>query len=59
MKKLVNTREISIQTSDLGDHRILVEGSLIGHRFHPTRSEPPHPRTNNARGVDTEEAQNF
>lgn len=32
MKKLVHTREISIQTSDLGDHSILVEGSLIDHR---------------------------
>jgi hypothetical protein len=39
MKKLVHTREISIQTSDLGDHRILVEGSLTDHRFHPTRNE--------------------
>jgi len=32
MKKLVHTREISIQTSDLGDHSVLVEGSLIDHR---------------------------
>ena len=32
MKNLVHTREISIQTSDLGDHLILVEGSLIDHR---------------------------
>ena len=35
MKKLVHTREISIQTSDLGDHSILVEGSLIDHRHQP------------------------
>ena len=39
MKKLVHTREISIQTSDLGEHYILVEGSLIDHRFQPTRNE--------------------
>jgi len=32
MKKLVHTREISMRTSDLGDHTILVEGSLIDHR---------------------------
>lgn len=32
MEKLVHTREISIRTSDLGDHRILVEGILIDHR---------------------------
>ncbi len=35
MMKLVHTREISIQTSDLGDHSILVEGSLIDHRHQP------------------------
>ena len=33
MKKLVHTREISMRTSDLGDHTILVEGSLIDHRY--------------------------
>jgi len=33
MKKLVHTRELSIRTSDLGDHTILVEGSLIDHRY--------------------------
>jgi hypothetical protein len=33
MKKLVHTREISMRTSDLGDHCILVEGSLIDHRY--------------------------
>jgi len=32
MKKLVHTREISIRTSDLGDHYVLVEGSLIDHQ---------------------------
>jgi len=35
MGKLVHTREISIRTSDLGDHDILVEGSLIDHRNQP------------------------
>jgi len=39
MKKLVHTREISIQTSDLGDHSILVEGSLIDHRYRPERDK--------------------
>jgi Protein of unknown function (DUF2889) len=33
MKKLVHTREISMRTSDLGDHTILVEGSLVDHRY--------------------------
>jgi hypothetical protein len=37
VKKLVHTREISIKTSDLGDHSILVEGSLIDHRHQPER----------------------
>jgi len=32
VKKLVHTREILIKTSDLGDHSILVEGSLIDRR---------------------------
>ena len=35
MKRLVHSRGISIQTSDLGGHYILVEGSLIDHRCHP------------------------
>ena len=35
MKKLVHTREISIRTSDLGKHYILVEGSLIDRQFRP------------------------
>jgi hypothetical protein len=39
MKKLVHTREISMRTSDLGDHTILVEGSLIDHRYRPRRNE--------------------
>jgi len=33
--KLVHTRDISIRTSDLGDHHILVEGVLIDHRYPP------------------------
>ncbi len=41
MKKLVHTREISMRTSDLGDHDILVEGSLIDHRYRPRHNEPP------------------
>ena len=39
MKKLVHTREISIHTSDLGGHYILVEGSLIDHRHRPRPTE--------------------
>jgi Protein of unknown function (DUF2889) len=39
MKKLVHNREISIRTSDLGDHTILVEGSLIDHRHRPMQNE--------------------
>jgi hypothetical protein len=39
VKKLVHTREISIKTSDLGDHSILVEGSLIDHRYRPKLNE--------------------
>jgi hypothetical protein len=39
MEKLVHTREISIRTSDLGDHDILVEGSLIDHRYQPGQIE--------------------
>jgi len=39
MKKLVHNREISIRTSDLGDHTILVEGSLIDHRHRPIQNE--------------------
>ncbi len=38
MKKLVNTREISIRTSDLGNHLILVEGSLIDYRYRPRQN---------------------
>jgi len=33
VKKLVHTRELSIRTFDLGDHDILVEGSLVDHRY--------------------------
>jgi Protein of unknown function (DUF2889) len=39
MKKLVHTREISMRTSDLGDHCILVEGSLTDHRYRPRHNE--------------------
>ena len=39
MKKLVHTREMSMRTSDLGNHTILVEGSLIDHRYRAGRSE--------------------
>jgi hypothetical protein len=39
MKKLVHIREISMQTSDLGDHYILVEGSLIDHRYRARQEE--------------------
>jgi len=39
MKNLVHNREISIRTSDLGDHIILVEGSLIDHRYRPRHTE--------------------
>jgi hypothetical protein len=39
MKKLVHTREISMRTSDLGDHHILVEGSLVDHRYMFRRDE--------------------
>jgi len=35
VKNLVHTREISIQSFDLGDHSILVEGRLIDHRHRP------------------------
>ena len=36
MKKLVHTRNISIQASSLGDHYVLVEGSLMDHQNRPT-----------------------
>ena len=39
MKKLVHTRDISIQTFDLGDHYILVEGNLIDHGYRPRHNE--------------------
>ncbi len=39
MKKVVHTREISMRTSDVGDHTILVEGSLIDHRYRPGQDE--------------------
>jgi hypothetical protein len=46
MKELVHNREISIRTFDLGDHSILVEGSLIDHQHRPwpnEASEEPKP----------------
>ena len=43
MKRLVHTREISIQTSDLGDHSILVEGRLLDHRYRPERERAEAP----------------
>jgi hypothetical protein len=39
MNKLVHTREISIRTSDLENHYILVEGSLVDHRYRPRQNE--------------------
>jgi hypothetical protein len=39
MKKLVHTREISMRTSDLGNHTILVEGNLIDHRYRAVPSK--------------------
>jgi hypothetical protein len=39
MKKLVHTRDISMRTSDLGGHYILVEGSLMDHRYRPRHNE--------------------
>jgi len=39
MERLVHTRDISMRTSDLGDHTILVEGSLIDRRHPPQQNE--------------------
>ena len=39
MKELVHNRAISIRTSDLGDHTILVEGDLIDHRYRSRQNE--------------------
>jgi len=39
MRELVHSREISIRTFDLGDHSILVEGSLIDHQHRPWPNE--------------------
>ena len=39
MKELIHDREISIRTFDLGNHCILVEGSLIDHRFRAKDNE--------------------
>jgi hypothetical protein len=39
MERLVHTREISIRTSDLEDNSVLVEGSLVDHRYGPRQKE--------------------
>ena len=39
MKKIVHEREMLMRTSDLGEHTILVEGSLIDHRYRPMQKE--------------------
>jgi len=41
MNKLVHTREISMRTCDLGNHYILVEGSLMDHGYLPGRNAAP------------------
>jgi Protein of unknown function (DUF2889) len=40
MRKLVHTREISMKTSDLGDHTVEVEGDLLDHRYRPEHQVP-------------------
>ena len=35
MNELVHKRELTIQTYDVGDHCILIEGCLIDHRYRP------------------------
>ena len=39
MKKLVHKRDIAIQTYDLGDHCILIEGNLVDHRYGSRKDE--------------------
>ena len=39
MKELVQNRDLSIRTYDLGDHRILIEGFLTDHRYRPRGDE--------------------
>jgi hypothetical protein len=39
MRELVHNREVSIRTYDLGNHRILIEGRLVDHRYRPTHNE--------------------
>jgi hypothetical protein len=41
MKRLVHTRDISMRTSDLGNHYILVEGSLVDHGYRLRQTEVP------------------
>ena len=39
MKELVHNRELSIQTYDVGDHCMLLEGPLIDHQCRPKHDE--------------------
>ena len=39
MKQLVHNRDYSVQTYDLGDHRILIEGTLTDHRYQNGQSK--------------------
>ena len=41
MKRLVHNRDYSVQTYELGDQRILVEGTLTDHRYQKGDSEEP------------------
>jgi hypothetical protein len=41
VKKLVHTREISMRTFDLGDHTVLVEGTLLDHQNRPKQNKTP------------------
>jgi len=41
MKELVQDRELSLKSFDLGDNRILVEGALTDNRFRIKDHEPP------------------
>lgn len=40
MEKIVHKREVTMKTSDLGDHTIEVEGDLIDHRYRPEHQAP-------------------
>ncbi len=41
MKELVQNRELSMRTYDLGDHIILIEGFLTDHRYRSSPNENP------------------